>query len=124
MWPDVPPSTAGYHPRAIELHVFVPTEDGEYQSTLHEDDGLTFAFRQGAYYRTTFTLRKAGDQITLQGSVTGNGYPEFAREAFHLIFHGASPNLIHTNDQSLSPENGKYILQNAGTDFQIDLNPS
>ncbi|HET9207085.1 MAG TPA: glycoside hydrolase family 31 protein, partial [Burkholderiaceae bacterium] len=75
MWPDAPPSTAGYHPAAIELHIFVPEADGEYQSVLHEDDGLTFAFREGAYYRTSFTLRRAGDRLTLEASVAGNGYP-------------------------------------------------
>ena len=28
MWPEAPPSTADYHPTAIELHLFVPDGDG------------------------------------------------------------------------------------------------
>ena len=29
MWPEAPPSTAGHHPEAIELHLFVPRGDGD-----------------------------------------------------------------------------------------------
>ena len=30
MWTDAPASTDGYHPRAVELHVFVPRTDGDF----------------------------------------------------------------------------------------------
>ncbi len=49
MWPEAPPSTAGYHPSSIELHVFVPVADGTYESLLHEDDGLTAVRRVPAH---------------------------------------------------------------------------
>ena len=47
MWPQAPPSTAGHHPRAIELHLFVPVAEGAHESLLQEDDGLTTAALDG-----------------------------------------------------------------------------
>ena len=68
MWPEAPPSTDGYHPSSVELHVF----PGDGESILHEDDGLTFS---GGFLRTTFTLSgRAAPEVS------GDGYPEFARE--------------------------------------------
>ena len=60
MWPEAPPSTDGYHPTVIELHVFVPGEDGTWTSELQEDDGLTTT---GGFLRTTFTLTRSADEV-------------------------------------------------------------
>jgi alpha-glucosidase len=120
MWPDAPPSTAGYHPATIELHVFVPEADGEYRSMLHEDDGLTFAFRDGAYYRTTFTLTRAGNRLMLDALVTGDGYGEFARQAFELVFHGAALSSIQLDGQTIAAQVGRFVLPNAGAGLQIE----
>jgi alpha-glucosidase len=89
MWPEAPASTANHHPRAIELHLFVPLEDGTHRSFLQEDDGVTTAALHGARYRTTFEVTRRGNRVTLRGEVEGDGYPEFAREAFHVVVHGA-----------------------------------
>ena len=62
-----------------------------YHSMLQEDDGLTFAALHGARYRTTFTVARAGAELTLNADVSGDGYPEFARERFVLVLHGAAP---------------------------------
>ncbi len=35
--------------------------------------------------------RARGDRVTLRAEVDGDGYPEFAREAFVLVVHGAAP---------------------------------
>ena len=86
MWPQAPPSTAGHHPDTIELHLFVPREDGTHTSLLQEDDGLT---TNGGHYRTTFEVTRKGDAVTLRAEVDGDGYPEFARESFRVIVHGA-----------------------------------
>jgi alpha-glucosidase len=120
MWPTVPPSTAGYHPHVIELHVFVPAADGTYDSVLYEDDGLTFAFREGAYYRTTFTLTKAATRLTLRAAVVGEGYAEFARQAFQLVFHGTAPTAVRVHDQEVVSEHGRFIIPNTATDFQLE----
>ena len=76
----------GYHPASLELHVFLPDEDGETLSILHEDDGETFAFRDGAFYRTEFALRARRPRVTLEATVTGEGYPAFAPPGTRVAF--------------------------------------
>ena len=105
----------------VELHIFIPAEDGEYQSELHEDDGLSFAFRDGAYYRTTFTLRRSGARFSFAATVAGDGYPEFARRAFALIFHGATPTSVHQSGRRLAAEAGRYRVDNAGAAMQVEV---
>jgi alpha-glucosidase len=107
MWPDAPASTAGYHPPVLELHLFVPEHDGTYVSMLHEDDGLTFAARNGAFYRTTFEVTRSADRLVLRAEVEGDGYPEFARNAFELLVHGGN--------------GGAFHLPNEGTGFTVEL---
>jgi alpha-glucosidase len=86
MWPEAPPSTAGYHPSVIELHLFVPSVDGTSRSVLVEDDGLTIG---GGFVRTTFSVTRSGDGVSVSASAAGDGYAEFARETFSLVVHGA-----------------------------------
>jgi alpha-glucosidase len=96
MWPEAPPSTDGYHPTEIELHVF----PGEGTSILHEDDGLTLS---GGSLRTTFTLN--GDE--LRAEVDGEGYEEFARERFVVVVHAERP--------------ARHVLENRGEAFRLHL---
>lgn len=119
MWPEAPLSTMGYHPTAVELHVFLPGEDGETRSVLHEDDGLTFSRQDGAFYRTEFVLRRTGREIALAASVSGQGYGEFARQEFRVIFHGPIEDRIVVSDETFRLEDGKFILPNAGTGFSL-----
>jgi len=121
MWPEAPPSTAGHHPAAIELHLFVPTGDGTHRSFLQEDDGLTLAARDGARYRTTFEVARRGDRVTLRADVDGDGYPEFAREAFVLVVHGAAPATVTVDGEALEVRDGRVAIANAGTGFAAEL---
>jgi alpha-glucosidase len=121
MWPDAPPSTDGYQPAAIELHLFVPAGDGPYHSMLQEDDGLTFAALHGACYRTTFEVTKAGGQMTMRAELSGDGYPEFAREQFHLVVHGAEPDTVQLDGTELRAQDGKFVVPNRGSGFQLDV---
>jgi alpha-glucosidase len=121
MWPEAPPSTDGYHPTAIELHLFVPTADGRHSSILQEDDGLTFAARDGSCYRTTFEVERVGDRIHVQASVGGQGYPEFARERFTLVVHGAEPAAIRVDGVDVTGESGRFVLPNSGTPFRLEF---
>ncbi len=117
MWPEAPPSTAGHHPRVIELHLYVPAGDGTHESMLQEDDGLTTAALDGARYRITFTVTRDGDTVTIDARVDGDGYPEFARQAFHLVIHGATPATVLVDGESIDPSDHGFVVPNAGQAF-------
>jgi alpha-glucosidase len=121
MWPDAPPSTTGYHPSVIELHLFVPGDDGTHTSLLQEDDGLTFASLQGSRYRTTMEVTRSGDRLTVRGEVTGDGYDGFAREELHLVLHGAAPQTVEVDGTRVPLADGRVRLANRGTPFTIAL---
>jgi alpha-glucosidase len=109
MWPTAPASTAGHHPEAVELHVFMPGEDGTWTSFLQEDDGVTTAAAQGARVRTTFTITRTGERVALRADVEGDGYPEFARQRFVVVVHDAT--------ERREP----VEVTNAGSGFALDL---
>jgi len=121
MWPDAPPSTDGYHPAAIELHLFVPTTDGHHTSTFQEDDGLTFAALDGACYRTTLDVERAGDRVRVRASVSGQGFPEFTRERFTLVLHGAEPATIRADGVDLAGDAGRFTFPNSGSPFNLEF---
>lgn len=117
MWTDAPPSTHGYHPETVDLHLFVPPSDGSHSSKLAEDDGLTFALRDGACFRTTFTLTRTGADMALVAAVEGQGYPEFRREWFRLVVHGAAPQTVRVDGAPVSRDGTGFLLPNAGHGF-------
>ena len=120
MWPQAPQSTMNYHPEEMELHIFVPDEEGITRSMLHEDDGLTFASRNGAFYRTEFELSREGSRVTLRASVSGNGFPEFARKRLLLRFHGPSVERLTMDGEQLPLVAGMIVLENCANDFQLE----
>jgi alpha-glucosidase len=119
MWPEAPASTNDYHPDVVELHLFVPASDGVFKSILQEDDGLTFAALRGARYRTTFTVERAAAEVTIDAEVSGDGYPEFRRERFVLVFHGAAPDAAHLDDVMITGTNGRFEIPNSGSGFNF-----
>ena len=121
MWPEAPASTAGYHPETIELHLFVPLGDGRWESLLVEDDGLTFAARDGRHVTTTFTVSRQGSSVTLDARVSGGGYPEFRRSAFRLVVRGASPDRVRHDDSDVEVSDGGFRLANAGTGLHVEF---
>jgi alpha-glucosidase len=121
MWPEAPASTANYFPKVIELHLFVPTEDGTHRSLLQEDDGLTFAALTGERVRTVVEVTRSGSSVTLEADVDGDGYPDFAREEFHLVVHGAQPGVVRVDDDEVAAVDGRFAIVNAGTSFSCSL---
>ena len=111
MWAEAPASTMGFAPEAVELHLFVPSADGTTTSMLQEDDGLTFAALSGARYRTELTVARAGHTVLLQATVTGDGYPEFARERFVLVLHGAAPDDVRVDGTAVSGQRRAVLLR-------------
>ncbi len=120
LWPGAPPSTRDFHPTEIELHLFVPEEEGATRSLLQEDDGVTFAADRGAFYRTEFLLERKGNRLSLSATVTGKGYPEFRRERFRLCWHGAACRGLTLDGAALELAEGSAWLENDGRDFRLE----
>jgi alpha-glucosidase len=95
--------------------------EGTHHSLLQEDDGLTLAGQSGACYRTDFEVTRVGKQVTLRATVDGDGYPEFAREAFQLVVHGAAPGSVRLDGRDVSPSAGRFGLPNTGTAFALEF---
>jgi alpha-glucosidase len=88
---------------------------------LQEDDGLTFAALSGACYRTAFTVARAGHTVLLQATVTGDGFPEFARQRFALVLHGAAPDAVRVDGTAVDGTDGRFSFANAGTGFTVEF---
>jgi alpha-glucosidase len=88
---------------------------------LQEDDGLTFAALDGACYRTTLDVERAGDHVRVRASVSGQGYPEFTRERFTLVLHGAEPATIRADGVDVAGEAGRFTFPNSGTTFDLEF---
>jgi alpha-glucosidase len=121
MWPEAPASTAGHHPAAIELHLFVPDADGTHRSFLQEDDGASFAALDGARYRTTFEVTRRANRVSLRAEVEGDGYPEFAREELRLVVHGAAPAAVELDGAPVQARDGRVAIANTGTAFAVEF---
>ena len=113
LWPEAPPSSMGYFPERIELHVFLPEEEGETVSFLHEDDGCTFAFKQGRFLLTKFALCRV--------SSSGQGFAEFARHEFSVHFHG-NVSEISLDDQPIESGERWFIIPQTNRDFVLRAN--
>jgi alpha-glucosidase len=121
LWPFAPPSTDGHHPQSIELHLFVPGADGTHDGLLQEDDGLTFGALDGARYRTTLEVTRGGGRVTVRAAVEGDGYPEFARETFALVLHGAAPQTVLVDGAETPVRDGRVVFPNAGDGFTAEF---
>ncbi len=120
MWTDAPASTAGYQPDVIELHLFVPAEEGAaVRSLLQEDDGVSYAAAAGGRVRTRFAVTRVGPQVTLEAAVDGDGFPEFRRGAFRLVVHGASPATVEVNGAVIGPREEGFLIANSGEGFRV-----
>jgi alpha-glucosidase len=118
LWPEAPLSTMDYFPERIELHVFVPEEDGETVSFLQEDDGRTFAFQEGRFLLTKFAVCRRHQELVIRGSSTGDGFFEFARKGFSVRFHG-NISKICLDDQPLQSGKGEVVIPHTNRGFVL-----
>ncbi|HEX6763834.1 MAG TPA: TIM-barrel domain-containing protein, partial [Polyangiaceae bacterium] len=119
MLAEAPPTTLGFAPELVELHAFVPDGDLRRTSILYEDDGLTFAAVGGAYVHTTLDLERAGDVLTIHGSVRGAGFPEFRRRHFRVVFANLEPREARVNGAVASIIEGGVVFENRGQPFEL-----
>lgn len=99
----------------------VPDEDGVFDSYLHEDDGLSDAFLQGAFLRTRFRLTRSGDRIHLSSTVAGKGFTEFRRRGFRVVVRGCAIDRMDLNGVGMRANAGRIELDNQGQDFELSF---
>ena len=89
MLTEAPQNTQNLAPRSLELHVFEGDYWGEDDySYLNEDDGLTFRALEGKSWATSFYLWALHEGNTfLEAFVTGDGFDEWARKEYEVIWH-------------------------------------
>jgi alpha-glucosidase len=104
----------------VLLHLAVPSQDGEFVSYLHEDDGVTRAFERGAYLRTTFRVKRSGQKLRLVASVSGRGFPEFQRKSLRIVFHGAALESAALDGRAHYLEQQMLEFANSGQGFEFE----
>ncbi|MEI6455947.1 MAG: TIM-barrel domain-containing protein [bacterium] len=67
----------------LELHIYRGTEDNQF--VYYEDDGLTYEFEKGSFYKRTITYEPGKQAITL-GKADGSFTSKFT--AVKIVFHG------------------------------------
>jgi alpha-glucosidase len=71
----------------LELHVYLPQPGGECRGNLYQDDGLSFAFREGAVLRMSFGCKNTDSGTTFSSTRQGSFQPWWSEVQF--IVHGA-----------------------------------
>jgi alpha-glucosidase len=66
-------------------------------------------------------VTRAANRVALRAQVNGDGYPEFARDAFHLVLHGVAPASVRLDGRQVNPTSGRFVLPNAGTPFVVEF---
>ncbi|HSC87704.1 MAG TPA: TIM-barrel domain-containing protein, partial [Polyangiaceae bacterium] len=117
---EAPRSTMNHRPKALELMLFVPSEDGEFLSQLREDDGETTAHESGAHFHTTFRVTRKGNRLALKAEVSGQGFPEFQRQSLRIRFRGAQPKSTQLNGAPRALEQDSLIFDNKGEAFELE----
>lgn len=121
MLQSAPPSTAGLAPEAVELHVFVPEQDGSHESFLYEDDGISTAYQRGDYLRTRFRLVRRGRTLHLAATVSGNGFAEFRRRQFRVVLHADTAMCAVLDTRRVDFHEGLLSFDNSGQDFELEI---
>ena len=70
-------------------------------------------------FLTTISLSRNGSRLELSTSVDGDGYPEFRRTAFELVFHGTTPEQVEVGGEQIPVEAGRARVANAGAPMRV-----
>jgi alpha-glucosidase len=118
---EPPMSTMEHQPECIELHLFVPSEQGEFVSELWEDDGVTTAHEKGAYVHTTFRVSRVGSKVQLEARVSGDRYAAFRRKRFRLVVRGCAASAVRLNGSERQANQGTLEFDNRGEGFLVEM---
>jgi alpha-glucosidase len=119
MYPSAPRSTLDPLPDRLELHAFAPNRDSLTTSLLHEDDGISFAFRDGAFLESVLELELHGDELRLRARTRGEGFPEARRAKVSVKLHDFRAATARLDGRQVPLENGGLTFENSGQDFEL-----
>jgi len=97
---------------------------GESRFTLYEDDGVSYAYLEGAVATTDIRCRAEESQVALQiGARRGEykGMPEKRRFEVHLHVD-AAPTSVEVNGAPISDEDWRYV--DGAVHLRVDENPA
>jgi alpha-glucosidase len=121
MYERPPLSTMDHQPELLELHVIVPSEDGETLSELQEDDGLTHAFTRGAFLRTRLTVVRQGARVSVTAVSSGAGFPEHRRTHFRFVLRGFNGDRARLNGHEVAVHAGRLESENRGEPCELSF---
>jgi alpha-glucosidase len=110
-------STAEKPTDTLALHVY--KGDAASTSSYYEDDGATFAYQQGAYYRRAISYDGAARRITI-GAAEGSLKSKFARLELVLHGFGDAPSL-QVNGKPLPLASARYAFIGAASADQVKV---
>lgn len=113
-WPEAPPSTDGYRPEVLELHVYAPADGDGVTSTFQEDDGVTTAAERGALRRTTLEARRDGTRLVLRAAVEGDGFDGDRRTGARVVVHGVDVRGAVLDGDAVAVGAGALTVPHAG----------
>jgi alpha-glucosidase len=117
-----PQTTYGLAPEVVELHVFPPTKDERGGGgLLQEDDGISSAYRDGAFFRTVFELERTAGKLVLRARTTGKGFPEHRRKRFRVVLYGHTGTRATLDGASVELERGSLELPCVNQGFELVL---
>ena len=93
--------------KRLQLHLFYG-EDTQFEFTLYEDDGNTFAYEAGKYLKLNIMARCENGIVHLTVQKRGEFQPEW--ENLELIMHNHTAITVFENDIKLEHD-GKGVYQ-------------
>ena len=66
-------------------------------------------------------MARSGHTVVLRATVTGDGYPEFARDRFVLVLHGAGPSTVRVDGAEVPGADGRFEFANSGAGLTIEF---
>jgi alpha-glucosidase len=119
MYAAAPRSTMDPAPDVLELHAFAPSSDSLTTSLLHEDDGTTFAFRDGAFLRTALEVELHAGELRLRSRTQGDGFPGARREKLAVVLHDFDAKSARLDGRDVAIERGRLLFPNRGENFEL-----
>lgn len=84
--------------KELTLHIY-DGDDTNYSFSLYEDDGTTFQYEKGEYFRLGVEIKLSGEEIYLDAKTEGNYVPQW--EKFYIELHNGEGKTLYWNGKKL-----------------------